>query len=59
MIKPYLNLKSIRVHGAEIERFLKITKNMKEITRIARSAKPERQSATLPIVTEFLSKAKH
>ena len=31
MIKPYLNLKSIRVHGAEIERFLKITKNMKEI----------------------------
>ena len=59
MIKPYLNLKSIRVHGAEIERFLKITKNMKEITRFAHSAKPEQQSATLPMVTEFLSTAKH
>ena len=49
MIKPYLNLKSIGVHVAEIERFLKITKNMQEITRFARSAKPERQSATLPM----------
>ena len=54
MIKPYLNLKSIRVHGDEIERFLKITKNMKE----ARSSKPERQSATLPMVTKFRVKAK-
>ena len=26
MIKPYLNFKSIRVYGAEIERLLKITK---------------------------------
>ena len=59
MIKPYLNLKSIRVHGAEIERFLKITKNMKEIKRIARSSKPERQSATFPMVTTILSKAKY
>ena len=59
MIKPYFNLKSIRVHGAEIERFLKIAKNMKEITCIARSAKPEQQSATLSMVTKFLSKAKH
>ena len=58
LIKPYLNLKSIRVHGAEIERFLKITKNMKEIRRVARSAKPERQSAILPMVTKLLSKAK-
>ena len=57
MIKPYLNLKSIRVHGAEIERFLKIVKNMKKIMRFAHSAKPDRQSATLPMVTKFLSKA--
>ena len=59
MIKPYLNLKSIRVHRAEIEQFLKITKNMKEKIKFHHSDLDLQARSISPKITESLSNAEH
>ena len=59
MIKPYLNLKSIRLHGAEIEQFSKITKNIKEKIKLRHSDLDLQERSISPKLTESLSNVEH
>ena len=59
MIKPYLNFKSIRVHGAEIEQFLKITKNIKKKIKLRHSNLDLQARSISPKITKSLSNVEH
>ena len=54
-----MNLKSIRVHGAEIEQFSKITKNMKEKIKLRHSDLDLQSRSISPKITKSLTNVEH